>query len=434
MAAVRGLPIPLRGTLPFGPGCPSGAGIERPNERDSPIPASGGSDLTPQPPSPHGKGEAHSPLLRGEGAGERLSAASETPGEREQIEQEMESFRKKIAENERFLSGVPVPPGQPGQTAPADSTTGHAPQPETSAPSPQGTGASVQNPPSQERGYYVYCIVRGDGSRPLEGLPEHGIDPAYPVYTLAQPGLAAVVSQVSLGEFGQAELEANLNDLAWLESKARAHQAVLEAVMAGGACVPMRLCTIYRGEQRVRELMAQHYDDFASTLDRLQGKQEWGVKVYCDRQVLASHVGEVSERVQELTAQTKNKSGGAAYFLKKKLELAIAEEVERIGDETAQHSHDSLSGHADAAATNSLLGKETTQRKDDMLLNAAYLVPDGQHPLRVSWGLAAFQAELENLRNAYGAQGFSFELTGPWPPYNFSTLSLDKVSDEPISG
>jgi len=348
----------------------------------------------------------------------RPASASES---KERIVQEIESIRKKIAENEQFLSGVLVSPSQPGQTVSAasceamhDSTTEHVPHSE------------IQNPSSQECGYYVYCIVRGDGSSPIEGLPRHGIDPAHPVYTLSQQGLAAVVSQVSLGEFGQAELKTNLNDLAWLESKARAHQAVLEAVMAGSTCVPMRLCTIYRGEQRVRELMAQHCDDFVSTLDRLQGKKEWGVKVYCDSQVLASQVGEVSDRVKELAAQIKDKSGGAAYFLKKKLEEAIAEEVERIGDEYAQHSHDCLSGQADAAATNSLLGRETTHRKDDMLLNAAYLVPDGQ--------LAAFQAELENLRNVYGAQGFSFEMTGPWPPYNFATINLEKVSDEPVSG
>ncbi len=344
------------------------------------------------------------------------AVAAETLGEREQIALEIESIRKKIAENNRFLSGAPVSPSQAGQTVAAaiPSTTERA------------LDSEIQTPSSQELGYYVYCIVRGDGSNPVEGLPEHGIDPAHPVYALSQQALTAVISQVSLGEFGQAELEANLNDLQWLETKVRAHESVLEAVLASRTCVPMRLCTIYRSEQRVRELLIQYYADFVSTLDRLHGKQEWGVKVYCDGQVLAGKVSEVSDRVKELAAQSKGKSAGAAYFLKKKLEDTIAEEVERIGDEYAQHSHDCLAGYAAAATTNSLQDKETTHRKDDMLLNASYLVPDGQ--------LAAFQSELENLQDMYSAQGFSFELTGPWPPYNFATINLEEVSDEPVSG
>ena len=332
---------------------------------------------------------------------------------KERILQEIEAIRQKIAENDRFLSGGSASPGQPGKAASA------SPEPK---PEPGPHAASVPTPAAPELGYYVYCIVQNDDRLSGEDLPEQGIDLAHPVYTITQQGLAAVVSQVSLDEFGQAELEANLTDLKWLESKVRVHQTVLETVLASRVCVPMRLCTIYRDEQRVQALMTQHYADFVATLERLQGKQEWGVKVYCDRPALAGKVGEVSGRVQELAAQIKGKSGGAAYFLKKKLEQAIAEEVERIGDETAQHSLDGLAEHAEAAVTNSLQDQKTTQRQDDMLLNAAYLVPDDQ--------LAAFQVELENLQNAYGAQGFSFEMTGPWPPYNFATINLEKVAVE----
>jgi hypothetical protein len=329
---------------------------------------------------------------------------------KEELLQEIEAIRKKIAENERSLSGMQVPP-QPAKRQAPRSSNGDTPHTER----------------DQGNGYYVYCIVKDDGSRQALDWPAQGIDPAHPVYALPDQGIQAVVSEVSLSEFGLAELEANLNDLQWLESKVRAHQAILEAVLAGGTCVPMRLCTIYRTEQRVRELMAQHYDDFVSALDRLQGKHEWGVKVYCDGQMLASKVSEVSERVKALAAQTKTKSGGSAYFLKKKLGEATAEEVERISNEYAQHSHDLLSSHADAATLNSLQSKEITHRKDEMLLNAAYLVAESQ--------LAAFRAELDNLSNEYGAQGFSFEMTGPWPSYNFATIDLEhEAMDEPVGG
>jgi hypothetical protein len=44
------------------------------------------------------------------------------------------------------------------------------------------------------------------------------------------------------------------------------------------------------------------------------------------------------------------------------------------------------------------------------VLNGAYLVR------RDDPGLREAVAELESL---YGAQGVTYEVTGPWPPYNF---------------
>jgi hypothetical protein len=46
-----------------------------------------------------------------------------------------------------------------------------------------------------------------------------------------------------------------------------------------------------------------------------------------------------------------------------------------------------------------------------MFLNGAYLV-------RVA-GEGEFREAVESLRGELGPEGISFELTGPWPPYNF---------------
>jgi hypothetical protein len=46
-----------------------------------------------------------------------------------------------------------------------------------------------------------------------------------------------------------------------------------------------------------------------------------------------------------------------------------------------------------------------------MLLNGAYLVPDGDE---------RFAAEVALLAEEHAAAGITFELTGPWPPYNFA--------------
>jgi len=332
-----------------------------------------------------------------------LSSSAQTE---EQIQQEIQAIRKKIAENERLLSQVKVSPVETEevQEPPAEQ--------EPSVPSREEEG----------HGYYVYGIVGSVGERnqvfsEKPGFSK-GIDPAHPVYALPYQAIQAVVSQVSLQEFGQEALEANLNDIKWVEAKVLAHQRVLEAVLGSHTLVPMRFCTIYRSESGVQEMLARHYDDFVEALGRLAGKQEWGVKVFCDGETLAQRVGEASDRVKELRAEMERKSRGAAYFLKKKMDEAIAEEVERASDEYAQRSHDRLSNHAEESVINPLQSRELTGRKEAMVLNGAYLVAEDQ--------LAAFRAELERLAEEHGDLGFVYEMTGPWPPYNFVSIGLEE--------
>ena len=50
--------------------------------------------------------------------------------------------------------------------------------------------------------------------------------------------------------------------------------------------MPLRLCTLYAGEDGVREMLAGERDAFAAALDHLAGRQEWGVKVTVDRELV----------------------------------------------------------------------------------------------------------------------------------------------------
>ena len=254
---------------------------------------------------------------------------------------------------------------------------------------------------------YVYGVIKGGVCNPALS----GIDPAYPVCALPYGNIQAVVSEVALDEFGQDALESNLRDIAWLESKVRAHEDILETIMADHTLIPMRFCTIFRGENRVLEMLLEHYESFTNTFGRLEGRKEWGIKVYADAATLSERVGEVSDRVRKLETEMASKSPGAAYIWKKRLDEAIAEEIERVGDECVQRSHDRLSFRSDEQTTCPLQGREITGLNEEMVLNGAYLVVEEQ--------LNTFEAEFNALREEYGRLGFSFQLHGPWPPYNF---------------
>ena len=356
----------------------------------------------------------------------KLTSETSLLDSEEQIQQEIEAIRKKIAENERLLSQVKASPVKPVLERSEGTEEVQGP--------PAGQELSAPSRGEEDHGYYVYGVVSDVGKTGFPKLPEEGIDPAHPVYAL-QPSaishhpsaISAIVSKVSLQEFGQEALEANLEDIKWVEAKVLAHQRILDQVLAHHTLIPMRFCTIYQSEGRVQEMLAQHYDDFVAALARLEGKKEWGVKVYCDGKTLAQRVGEISDRVKELKAEMEQRSSGAAYFLKKKVDEAIAAEVEHVSDEYAQRSHDRLSGHAEETIINPLRSREITGRNEAMVLNGAYLVAEEQ--------LTAFRAELESLEQEYGDLGFIYEMTGPWPPYNFVSIGLEESSaDERVGG
>src|SRR5262249_27137059 len=71
-----------------------------------------------------------------------------------------------------------------------------------------------------------------------------------------------------------------LEDLDWLEEKARAHHTVIDAVAQQQPLVPMRLATVYHSEAGVTELLTGRSRDFRALLDRIRGRREWGVKAY----------------------------------------------------------------------------------------------------------------------------------------------------------
>src|SRR5690606_26906774 len=79
-----------------------------------------------------------------------------------------------------------------------------------------------------------------------------------------------------------------LEDLGWLEATARAHHRVVDAVARHTTTAPVRLVTVYRGDEQVRDLLERGGAEFAETLQMVAGRQEWGVKVYADPQAAAA--------------------------------------------------------------------------------------------------------------------------------------------------
>jgi hypothetical protein len=243
-------------------------------------------------------------------------------------------------------------------------------------------------------GWYVYGVV--DGDRALDDSDDD-------IGVVREGSVAAIVGPVDLGEFDR--LDERLNDLAWLEQKARAHEAVLDRLVGEGAVVPLRFGAIYRRLDEVEAMLHERGDEFAADLDRVRGRVELGVKGFVERSALEATLA--SERV---AASVGGGSSGRAYLERRRMQREIAEEASAILAEAARSTHERLLEHTVAGALSRPHSRELSGRPEEMFLNAAYLVSADDESLR---------GEVAALGRAYAPLALTFEVTGPWPPYSF---------------
>jgi hypothetical protein len=245
-------------------------------------------------------------------------------------------------------------------------------------------------------GRYVFAIARDLRADDLVGTP--GIDGA-PLQVVEDERLSAVVCDVDLGEFGQDSLAANLEDLAWVERVARAHNEVVWRVASHATCAPLRLVTVCSDDDSVRAKVDGLRADLEQVLDRVEGRQEWSLKVLVPHRpapepeaVPAASGSDYLRRKREAADRRRGRGEAAA---------AAADEV----DEVARH-------HAVAARRLAPQDPRLTGRADTMVLNGAYLVEAGAD--------APFRAAVQDA--AERRPEISVELAGPWPPYSFAVL------------
>lgn len=121
--------------------------------------------------------------------------------------------------------------------------------------------------------WYCYAVAESAAENAAEGIT--GLRDR-PVSVISGAGLTALASPVPDEEFDENALQENLENLPWLEEIARAHNAVVDEASRRAGVLPLRLATIYRDENRVREMLAEHSAQFSAALQRVRDHAEWG--------------------------------------------------------------------------------------------------------------------------------------------------------------
>ncbi|MBT2387019.1 GvpL/GvpF family gas vesicle protein [Streptomyces sp. ISL-11] len=244
---------------------------------------------------------------------------------------------------------------------------------------------------------YAYAVAR-DTDLPEDSLAGVGGVTGGPVRGVRQRGLVALVGTVPAAEFGEAPLRERLEDLGWLERVARGHQRVVDAASARACVLPLRLATVYRDEHGLRRMLAAGHDELDATLDRLDGRAEWAVKLWTDP----------PDSPPPATGPARS---GRDYLARRGAEHRAREEDGRRVREAAAEVHGALLTLAEEARLHPARDARLAGGAGHNLLNAAYLVR---------------RERCQAFRTAVGSfadrpDGLRVELSGPWAPYSFVT-------------
>ncbi|MBB0231644.1 GvpL/GvpF family gas vesicle protein [Streptomyces calidiresistens] len=255
---------------------------------------------------------------------------------------------------------------------------------------------------------------------PLPHLAEVGGLSSAPVRTLRVGELALVVQEVPAESFTEEALRERLSVRAELERCARAHHEVVAAAARSTTVVPLPMATVHAGAARARAAVAERAGPLLAALDRLEGRAEWGVKVY----IGPPGPGGTAERDRRSPTGPNppgaaEGTGGLAYLERLRARRRSEEErdslvlrvVERVRAEAARV----------AVATRPLRvhGVEVTGREHRQVLNLACLVEAGRGRELVA------RVTAPDRRTDPGAR-VRVEATGPWVPYSFAGEVVDE--------
>lgn len=214
------------------------------------------------------------------------------------------------------------------------------------------------------------------------------IDGSSSVETLEDSGLVAWYSRVSPDEFG-AKLASNMENLDWLAGASVRHQRVASQIAEAVTLLPARFGTVFRTEKSLTDHLRGEKDKLTATLKRIEGSEEWGVKLFLNPDPPASPI-EVSSGRDYLRA----KATMVQVRKSKQLDPDVVEFVREL----------------QAIAAESAPAGKVSGSQPNLEWQASFLVRKKD---RLKW---------DKMLKRYAtrwADRREIQCTGPWPPYSF---------------
>jgi hypothetical protein len=249
---------------------------------------------------------------------------------------------------------------------------------------------------------YVYCVTAEPVSPDVEA-----IDQTRHFGHASADGVTAVYTPVSAEEFSQDVIDRRAGDLEWLGAIGYRHQAVVSELMKATAIVPLRAFTLFSSEEALRRYLHENADMLRKALDRLDGKQEWTLRVELEPQRWSDALVSRVDSLRELQREIDSAAPGKAFLLRKKLD----DERKRA----SKAAETDLTAEIERAVLERLRCEtvaESRERREGAFPQINVLINRDEE--------AVLQEVRDELAARYEPEGVTLALSGPWPPYTFA--------------
>ncbi|HEV7242819.1 MAG TPA: GvpL/GvpF family gas vesicle protein [Thermoanaerobaculia bacterium] len=252
---------------------------------------------------------------------------------------------------------------------------------------------------------YVYCVTRDAVTPQVDG-----IDGMRRFGTVTIDAVSAVFTRVNADEFSQEVIDRRAGDLEWLGAIGYRHQDVVSDLMKRTAIVPLRAFTLFSSDEALRSYLQEHGEMLSRVLERLDGKQEWTLRVEFDPARWSESLAARVASLRDLQNEIETAAPGKAFLLRKKLD-----------DERKRASHaaeQEVVGEIERLVAEKLRCEtvaETREGRDGGFPQINVLINRDEE--------ATLQELHDTMTARYESEGVTLGLTGPWPPYTFANLS-----------
>jgi len=257
---------------------------------------------------------------------------------------------------------------------------------------------------------YLYCVTD------KEPMLDKASELIENLHCLSIGDMYAVVSEVSKDDFDRDNLEKNIADMEWLEKHVRIHESVIDAVMTEMelSLIPFKFATVFYTKDSLGSFIADYSETLKKNLHYLSNKEEWGVKIFFNKEQMEKSILDSDQDVKELDEKISSTSPGKAFFLKKKKTELVKNLIQSKTNEYVKDCYKNLKNLSAQTKINKIQPKELSGKETEMILNVVFLVSMDNIPNFMDYVL--------DFRNQYSNKGFDMDCTGPWPAYNFCKI------------
>lgn len=252
-------------------------------------------------------------------------------------------------------------------------------------------------------GLYAFAIGRSEHPLPT------GVE------AIAAGPLAAFVMPVDLDEYSQDVIDRRGGDVEWLGAIGYRHQETMMALMREGTIVPLRAFTLFATPDAVRAQLTEGRDNLLRLLERLDGKQEWTLRIEIDPQRWSDSLARRAGPLLDLMSEIESATPGRAFLLRKKLD---DEKKKASREAELQLVADIERGVSERLACDSVA--ESRQQRDGAFPQINVLIDRDEE--------GRLQELVDDLSPRYAEDGVALAVSGPWPPYSFAVTGGGKVS------